>query len=317
MELSRWMHTDLAVEERERFAGDGGEIPGVALEEVVIEEAELKVTTVEIINEKGAQAMGKPVGTYITLESDFYNYEESCLEQLASYIRRLLPETEKPYLTVGLGNADMTADSLGPITVAHLRINAHLSEVGGMSGITPGVMAQTGMETAHIIKGIVEETHPGAVIVVDALAARSTERLGRTIQLTDTGIHPGSGVGNHRMGINEETLGVPVIAIGVPTVVGTATIACDTLDVLVDFLEQEPKTKAMAETIREMPGQERQQVMQELMGKGLGGLFVTPKDIDEVVVRLGGFVAEGINRAVEAHVTWMEGKSEDTENHKQ
>lgn len=304
MEMSRWMHTDLAVEARESFAGEGGEIPGVSLEEMVIEEAELKVTTVEIINEKGAQVMGKPVGTYITLESDFYNYEESCLEQLASYIRRLLPETDRPYLTVGLGNRDMTADSLGPIAVEHLQINAHLSEVGGMSGIAPGVMAQTGMETAQIIKGIVEETNPGAVIVVDALAARSTSRLGRTIQLSDTGIHPGSGVGNHRMGMNEETLGIPVIAIGVPTVVGTFTIACDTLDALAGFLEQEPGTKALAETIRAMPGQERHQVVQELMGKGFGGLFVTPKDIDETVVRLGGFVAEGINRAVEAQVKW-------------
>lgn len=308
MELGRWMHTDLAVEARESFEGDGGEIPGVSLEEVVIAEAELKVTTVEILNEAGEKAMGKPVGTYITLESDFYNYEESCLEQLAAYIRRLLPETDRPFLTVGLGNQDMTADSLGPVAVNHLRINAHLSEIGGMSGITPGVMAQTGMETAHIIKGIVEATRPGAVIVVDALAARSTARLGRTIQLTDTGIHPGSGVGNHRMGINEESLGVPVIAIGVPTVVGTATIACDTLDALAGCLEQEPQTKAMAETIRAMSGPERHQVMQELMGKGLGGLFVTPKDIDETVVRLGGFVAEGINRAVEAQVTWQEKK---------
>lgn len=303
MEQGRWLHTDLAIEEKESFAGDGGEIPGVALDEFMVEEAELKVTIVEILNEAGAKAMGKPVGTYITLESDFYNYQEACLEQLASYIQNLLPEGEGTYLTVGLGNPDMTADSLGPVAVSHLWINAHLSETGGMSGIAPGVMAQTGMETAHIIKGIVEETKPAAVIVVDALAARNTARLGRTIQLSDTGIHPGSGVGNHRMGINEETLGVPVIAIGVPTVVGTATIACDAVDALTRFLEQEEKTRVLAETIGEMPDQAKHQWLQELMGS-LGGLFVTPRDIDETVVRLGGFVAEGINRAVGDKITW-------------
>lgn len=298
------IHTDLALEAKESFEGDGGEIPGVSLEESYQECARMKVTRVDILNEQGAAAMKKSIGTYITLEADFRDYEEECRDILADYIRQLLPEGAKKLLTVGLGNGDMTADSLGPIAVSHLWITGHLAEDGiSMSGIAPGVMAQTGMETARIVEGIAREIRPDAIIVIDALAARSTARLGRTIQLTDTGIHPGSGVGNHRKGLNQETLGIPVIAIGVPTVVGAATIACDTLDGLIAFLSEWKETEMVSDTLKNLENEEKYALMKEIMEPRFGSLYVTPKDIDETVIHLGGFVADGINTAIYGYLS--------------
>lgn len=298
------IHTDLALEAKESFEGDGGEIPGVSLEESYQERARMKVTRVDILNEQGAAAMRKSIGTYITLEADFRDYEEECRDILADYIRQLLPEGARKLLTVGLGNGDMTADSLGPIAVSHLWITGHLAEDGvSMSGIAPGVMAQTGMETARIVEGIAKEIRPDAIIVIDALAARSTARLGRTIQLTDTGIHPGSGVGNHRKGLNQETLGIPVIAIGVPTVVGAATIACDTLDGLIAFLSEWKETEMVSDTLKNLENEEKYALMREIMEPRFGSLYVTPKDIDETVIHLGGFVADGINTAIYGYLS--------------
>lgn len=298
------IHTDLALEVRERFVGDGGEIEGVSLKETYVERAQMKITCVDILNEKGAEVMKREIGTYITLEADFKDHEEECKDILAEQIKMLLPQNAKNLLIVGLGNEDMTADSIGPIAVSHLWITGHLMEDGmRISAIIPGVMAQTGMETAQIIEGIVKECKPDVVVVIDALAARNTSRLGRTIQLTDTGINPGSGVGNHRKGINEETLDVPVIAIGVPTVVGAATIACDTLDSLVIFLDKWKETKSISNTLRQMEEQERYTFMKEILEPQMKSLYVTPKDIDEVVVHLGGFVAEGINEAVYGYLS--------------
>ena len=164
------------------------------------------------------------------------DYHREISKELAKHIRKLVPmEKELTALVVGLGNREVTPDALGPDVVSNLRITRHVIQEYGVqsmgreyansiSGLVPGVMAQTGMETLEIIKGVVDETKPDVVFAVDALAARSTKRLNRTIQITDTGINPGSGVGNHRNGLSEETLGVKVIGIGVPTVVDAATI---------------------------------------------------------------------------------------------
>lgn len=305
MEMKRYdIHTDLALETRERFAGDGGEIEGVSLEEKYVERAQMKITQVDILNEQGASVMNREIGTYITLEADFKDHEEDCRDILAEQIRMLLPEDAKSLLIVGLGNEEMTADSIGPIVVSHLWITGHLMEEGmRISAIVPGVMAQTGMETAQIIEGIVRECKPDAVIAVDALAARNTSRLGRTIQLTDTGINPGSGVGNHRKGINQGTLGVPVLAIGVPTVVGATTIACDTLDSLVVFLDKWKEMRGVSNTLRQMGEQEKYVFMKEILEPQIKSLYVTPKDIDETVIHLGGFVADGINEAVYGYLS--------------
>jgi len=231
------IRTDLALEEHERFPGDGGEIAGVELHVETEKNLNLHLTEVIIKTEEGAKTMGKPVGVYLTLEAPELaekdeDYHREVSEKLAEYLKELMKDrkTDGGILIVGLGNAEATPDSLGPRVLDHIQVTRHLlTEYGAdfcmkkgypvLSGIVPGVMAKTGMESAEIIRGIVRETKPDAVLVVDALAARSADRLAVTIQLTDTGIHPGSGVGNHRNGLTKETLGIPVFALGVPTVI--------------------------------------------------------------------------------------------------
>jgi len=289
----------LALEDKERFESDNVEISGVSVEEFYDEEHEIRVTEVKILTENGAKSMRKPIGTYITMEMANLalpdeEYHHVVAEELSKYVGNVLQmDKEKEdytVLVVGLGNRDVTPDALGPHTVECLNVTRHIVKEYGkyamgeeavnmVSAIAPGVMAQTGMESYEIIKGIVETTKPDAVIVVDALAARNTKRLNRTIQIADTGIHPGSGVGNHRNEISKETLGIPVIAIGVPTVVDAATIVRDTMENLLSTLETDDKYE----------------MMQELIAPHLYGMFVTPKDIDESIDRIGATIAEGLN----------------------
>lgn len=295
--------TDLAMEERERFQGTETEISGVVIKELEEKRADMKVTKVEIKTEHGAKAMRKPMGTYITLEAKELSEEsdqaEIFSEILADYMEQLIPKQIKSILAVGLGNQEMTADTLGPDAVNQLWINRHYSEHGqGLSGIVPGVMAKTGMETALIIKGIVKETKPEMVLVIDALAARNAERLGTTIQLTDTGIWPGSGVGNHRDGMNEETLGVPVIAIGVPTVVRTMSMIRDTWNYLSHVLANSEETKEIGTKMQELEEDQWQSIAASMPFQSAGYMYVMPKDMDERVKRLSRILSEGINLAV-------------------
>ncbi len=278
------VRTDLALEERERFEEDV-EIRGVAIEEQYDEKNDIRVTKVSIETENGAKAMGKPVGTYITLEAPRLSdpdegYHREVSEKLAEYLCSLMgTKEEKSVLVVGLGNRDVTPDALGPEVVENLKITRHVVREYGraafgkekvhlVSGIVPGVMAQTGMETLEIVRGVVEETAPDLVVAVDALAARSSRRLNRTIQISDAGIHPGSGVGNHRNSLTQETTGVPVVAIGVPTVVDAATIVYDATG------------------------------GREAILPNLNSMFVTPKDIDETIKRLSFTIAEALNLAL-------------------
>ena len=159
-------------------------------------------------------------------------------------------------------------------------------------------MAQTGMETLEIIKGVVEESRPDVVLVIDALAARNTRRLSRTIQISDTGIHPGSGVGNHRNGITRETLGVPVISIGVPTVVDAATIVNDTMEEMVETLDASEKIRQLGGALGTFNRVEKQQMIRELLSPHLNTMYMTPKDIDETVKRVSFTISEGINIAL-------------------
>lgn len=274
------MRTDLALEERESFDGSGVEIHGVEVEESCDEERDVRLTRVKIVSERGAREMGKSRGTYLTLEapglaSPDEDYHREVSEVIADLLRELTGTAES-VLVAGLGNRDVTPDALGPQAVSNLMITRHLireygREMMGMdgccvvSGIVPGVMAQTGMETSEILQGIIEETRPDLLIVIDALAARSTRRLGRTVQITDTGIQPGSGVGNHRGSLTKESLGIPVIAIGVPTVVEAAAIVYDA------------------------------QGNCEKMPPHLNGMFVTPKNIDEMIKQLGFTLSEALN----------------------
>ena len=291
------IHTDLALEDKERFESDNVEISGVSVEEHFDEENEVRVTEVKIMTENGAKTMGKPIGTYVTMEFQDMTipeerYQNSIIKKLAEQIENILSINKEDYnaLVVGLGNREVTPDALGPKVVDNLNVTRHIIREYGkyamgeevhimISAIAPGVMAQTGMESYEIIKGIVEEIHPDVVFVIDALAARNTRRLNRTIQITDTGIHPGSGVGNHRNEISKNTLGIPVIAIGVPTVVDAATIVRDTMENIISSLDKEDKYE----------------IIQDIISPHLYGMFVTPKDIDESIEQIGITVAAGLN----------------------
>lgn len=286
------IRTDLALEAREFIEEANGEMRGVIVDTYNDADDTVQVTRVQITTKNGAKAMGKPIGTYITLEADHLteadeDYHREVSEVIARQLRQLLPDfkKEKSILVVGLGNRDVTADALGPEVVDHLNITRHMlrqfghaayscEKVHEISGIVPGVMGKTGMETAEIIKGVVDSTKPDVIVVIDALAARSTRRLTRTIQITNTGIQPGSGVGNHRNSLTEESLCVPVIAIGIPTVVDAATIVNDAIGHL---HQDDPK---LQNTFNDM-----------------NNMYVTAKDIDSTIKRLGFTLSEALNIA--------------------
>lgn len=297
------IRTDLALEARESIGEADSELRGVRVEEYYREKEDVQVTKVMIDTKNAAKAMGKPIGTYVTMEAPALvepdeDYHREISECLAEELLSILPESgeEQSVLIVGLGNREVTADALGPQVVDNLFITRHVvltygkaayncNKINLVSSIEPGVMAKTGMETAEIVQGVVKETGPDILIVVDALAARSTKRLNRTIQITNTGIQPGSGVGNHRNALTQETLGIPVIAIGVPTVVDAATIVGDALEKLLEEEKEFDRVKYM--------GQHRQAFAE------LNNMYMTGKDIDAVIKRVSFTVSEGINIAME------------------
>ena len=311
------IRTDLAMEQKERFESDHVEVSGVVLEEEYDEEKEIKITTVRIETENGAKAMGKPVGTYLTLEAPNMaaadeGYHREISETLAGFLEKYMKDTEenqeKGYsvLVVGLGNREVTPDALGPYVVDQLNVTRHIVQEYGryavgkggsriVSAIVPGVMAQTGMESAEIIRGIVNETTPDLIMVIDALAARSTKRLNRTIQISDAGIHPGAGVGNHRSEITKDTMGIPVIAIGVPTVVDAATIVNDTMENFITALETSETLKGVGVVLQGYNSAEKYEPVKELIAPHLNGMFVTPKDIDDTVRRISYTISEAMN----------------------
>ena len=310
------VRTDLALEEKERFESDNVEISGVVLEEDYDETLEIRITRVKIETENGAKAMGKPAGVYLTLEAPNLavpdeDYHREISEKLADHMEELLHENhltgrDISVLVVGLGNRQVTPDALGPYVVDNLCVTRHIVREYGkyamgmeraqlVSAIVPGVMGQTGMETLEIVKGVVTETKPDLVIAVDALAARNSRRLNRTIQIADTGIHPGSGVGNHRNGLTRETLGGPVIGIGVPTVVDAATIVSDTMENLIQAMETSETLKGVGEVLKMYNNAEKYELVKELISPHLNGMFVTPKDEDEMVKQISYTISESLN----------------------
>ena len=296
------IRTDLALEATETMQCLGiGEFRGVELEEYDVLE-DVHITKVKIVTKNAAKIMGKPVGTYITLESPALeewdeDYHRDISEELAHCIREIMPDMqeEKSVLVIGLGNRDVTADSLGPSTVDQLFITRHMLKEYGkkaynvehmheISSLIPGVMAKTGMETAEIVKGVVTETHPDLLLVIDALAAKNVKRLYRAIQITDTGIHPGSGVGNHRNGLTNASLGIPVIAIGIPMVVNASTIVDCALERLAG------KNQKFCDSLEYFRNSEDTQ---------LHNMYVTAKNIDETTKRLSYTLSEAINIALD------------------
>lgn len=288
------IRTDLALEARESFPEDDVEVKGVILKEEEEKEG-IKVTTLEIKDERASSAMGKPAGTYITIETDCI---EECSTELEEVICRYIESLSgsiagKSIMVAGLGNRDITPDALGPKVVDALFTTRHLIREFGkefkerynleaLSAIAPGVMAQTGMESSEILKGVSKETKPDCLIIIDALAARSVSRLNRTVQITNTGISPGSGVGNHRSGLNQDSMGIPVIALGVPTVVDASTIVEDRMT---EVLEKQGFSE-----------KERNMFLQEIDSPAMRNMFVTPKNIDEAVDQISQVIAEAINR---------------------
>lgn len=299
MKNTNKVRTDLALEVRESFEDDDVEIKGVILDEKYIEEKEVKITTVEIKDEQGAKAMQKPIGTYITIEARKLQekddeYHSSISEEISSYIMQLVGDSyQQGVLIVGLGNREVTPDALGPWVVDNLFVTRHLireygkefgekNHLQSVSALAPGVMAQTGMEVVEILKGLIKETKPGVVIAIDALAARSVERLNTTVQITDTGISPGAGIGNNRQALNEESLGTKVVALGVPTVVDAFTIVRDSLEQALS--KQDFTPEEIQKFILEVTDQQT-----------VHNMFVTPKDIDESMKCISYTISEALN----------------------
>lgn len=306
------VRTDLAIEAREMVGEEDVEVKGVELEVEEFEDIDLSITKVNILNEGGAKSLGKPIGSYITMECELMkendpDAHEKLVKELAKQLNQLIEfKKDTTVLIVGLGNSDVTPDSLGPKVTSNIIVTRHLYQEFGepegegtynrVSAITPGVMGQTGMETFEIIQGIVNEIKPDYVIAIDALASRRTSRVNSTIQLADTGVHPGSGVGNRRKGLTKETLGVPVIAIGVPTVVDAATIVNDTMEEL--FIEIRKHSKQGSEVFNMLDSiseQEKYQLIKEVLYPYVGNMFVTPKEIDAVVKRIGNIISSSLN----------------------
>lgn len=283
--------TDLALERREYI--EKKEIDGILSEEK--NENGVKVTTITVLNENGERVLGKPKGRYITLEVKPFtkssDISDEYIDVLSREINKLLP-SEGTVLVAGLGNERITPDALGPRCISLLLATRHidselaksigLGTLRSVAGITPGVLGQTGIETSEIIDGVVKKIRPSAVIIIDALASRKLSRLGTTVQMTDSGISPGSGVGNMRSAIDERTLGVPVVAIGVPTVVDGATMACDLL---------------------EKQGIDTSNLENETAFRKEGSMMVTPKEIDLVIERAAQFIALGINHAMQPNLS--------------
>lgn len=309
------VRTDLAVEENERIAKAQEETKGITVTEEDYEKEQIHITTVRITTENGAKQMGKPRGTYITLEAaemieDDEDYHREISKRLAEILKELIPvdDSGTSILVAGLGNRLVTPDALGPQVADNLYITRHIikefgrrayenEQVQPISAIVPGVMAQTGMESQEIITGIIREVKPDYLIVVDALAARSVRRLGRTIQITDTGIYPGSGVGNHRYSITKETTGIPVIAIGIPTVVEAATIVYDSMSALIDELAHAESLQPLKTSWSKLTEAEHRNLIRELLSPQLNHMFVTPKDIDAEIKRMSYTISEAINLA--------------------
>lgn len=287
--------TDLAVEAKELWresAQEQTELKGVKSREKV--ENGFKITTVEILDDEGARELNKPVGTYVTMEIDkLINREDNSFtdgaQTLGAEIAAVLKLKESDsVLVVGLGNEAITPDAIGPKTAKNTMVTRHLVEkmpeqFGSMrrvSVLISGVLGTTGVESADFIKAVAEKLKPDYVIVVDALASRKLARVCRTIQLADTGIVPGSGVGNSRNAINKETIGIPVTAIGVPTVVDAATLTAD---------------------LAEQAG--AKDINPEDLTKYGSSMIVTPKEIDANVSDISKLVGYGINLALHKDIS--------------
>lgn len=360
LDLSKFtIRTDLAIEAREMVIADRqkqiqdeenlSQIEGVIIKEK--EENDMKVSFVEV-TKQGAASIGKKEGKYLTIEAAGIRQQDTVMQQkvaklfageLSQFLNQVGIKKDASCLVVGLGNWNVTPDALGPQVCENLLVTRHLYQLQPesveegyrpVSAIAPGVMGLTGIETSDIIFGIVEKTKPDFVIAIDALASRSIERVNSTIQISDTGIHPGSGVGNKRKEISKETLGIPVIAIGVPTVVDAVSITSDTIDFILkhfgkemkegdrpsrsltpagmsfgkrkklteEDLPEEQHRKTFLGMIGTLPEEEKRKLIYEVLSPIGHNLMVTPKEVDVFIEDMANLLATGLNAALHHNV---------------
>lgn len=305
--------TDLAVERSNiyRKVNNLDNIDGIETEEKEVND-KIKVTRVKITNENGEQAIGKPKGVYVTIDlselkvaqdEDIDNSAKTLTEELRQIIDNHVGKQDD-ILVVGLGNIYVTPDALGPKVINEIDVTRHIIKyvpecidpnTRPVTAVAPGVLGTTGIETLEILKGIVDNVKPKLLIVIDALASRSIDRISSTIQISDTGIVPGAGVGNTRKEISQNTLGVPVIALGIPTVVESAVLVNDCLDIFIQKLQNEAKSNVFLNQLKEQDNYEN---IKDALNPQDYNMIVTPKEIDELIENMKDVVARGINYAI-------------------
>ena len=305
--------TDLALERRDIYqkVNKLQQIEGVESTEENINE-NIKVSRVKITNQNGEQALGKPIGNYITIDVKKLKIAgedeiQKASETLSNELRKIIDmHTDKQgeILIVGLGNIYVTPDALGPKVTNEIDVTRHIIKylpqyveegTRPVSAIAPGVLGTTGIETVEILKGIVDNTKPKLLIVIDALASRSIDRISSTIQISDTGIVPGAGVGNTRQEISQNSLGIPVVAIGIPTVVELSTLVSDGIDIFIDRLQEKAESN---EYLNKLQQNDKYEEVKEALNVGEYNMIVTPKEIDDLIENMKDVVARGINFAV-------------------
>ncbi|MDR7870196.1 MAG: GPR endopeptidase [Tissierellaceae bacterium] len=312
--MKKHIYTDLAIESREIYQEENnkGEIEGVSVD--VVEEKNHSVTTVKVLNDRGSSIIGKPIGTYITIEVPNLNKTDEDLKdevsiELSKVLKNLVKDLKKEkVLIVGLGNWNISSDALGPKVIERVLVTRHIfinynkesdESMVNVAAMSPGVLGLTGIETFDVVKGIVDKIKPDLVIAIDALSSRKMERVSTTIQITDIGITPGSGVGNHRQGLNKESLGVPVVSLGIPTVVNAATMVNDTMDLILDSLKNVAEVgKEFYSLLDELSDNDKYALIEEVLNPFMGNVIVTPKDINVLIDDLSIVIANGLNIAL-------------------
>lgn len=314
MTIGNVYRTDLALEAQEKLSAHLTEpLPGLLVEQV--EEETVQINRVRLTNAAAAARIGKPQGSYVTIEAQGLRYKNTQLQ--ATVMRMVAQELSKlaaltpdmTVLVVGLGNWEITPDALGPKTVKKVVVTRHLQQqlspefsgrVRAVCGFSPGVLGITGIETAEIVEGVVRMVQPDLVIAIDALAAAASRRVMTTVQLADTGIQPGSGLGTRRFSITQERLGVPVLAVGVPTVVHASTIASDTMEAI----EEQAAFSRYLASMQQLSEADRHTIMRQILPDTFGDMMVTPKEVDWLVEDLATIVAGGINQALHPQIDY-------------
>lgn len=304
--------TDLAVERNEIYKNKNSleKIDGIDVEET--EKSNTKITRVLVTNENGEKAIGKPIGTYTTIDIDkMKGIDDNRIEEVSNIVANELKDIISKHvsdtediLIVGLGNIYVTPDALGPKVVPEIEVTRHIlqympklmpEDTRPVSAIAPGVLGITGIETVEMVKGVVDNVKPKLLIVIDALAARNVKRISSTIQISDTGIVPGGGVENARKEISKKTLGIPVIAMGIPTVVDLASITNDCINLFIENLQQKAESNEALNKLKENDNYEE---IKEALNVGEYNMIVTPKEIDELIENMKDIVSSAINIAM-------------------